>query len=148
MYFSGLWPDHHLIVSEIWSLKSKHNFSCLTSARCYPSWDTRSLILAYKQCLFSEFILFAYTLHCYCIIYSNLIKIILIFLFCFLPQPLKRSLNGQIAGKNMPAEKRGTRLCIQSDHRPWVYHQKVSVESTWNGLSCFRDSELQYRFWA
>lgn len=72
----------------------------------------------------------------------------MIFLFCFLLQPLKGSLNRLISRENMPTEKKGTRLCIQSGHRPWVYHQKVSLESTGNGLSRFRDSEVQHSFWA
>jgi len=39
-----------------------------------------------------------------------------------------------------------TSLCIQSDYRPWIYYQKMSLESTGKGLSCFAESELQHRF--
>lgn len=73
IYFSETWPDHHLIFSETWSLKSKDNFSCSTFTRCNPSCNTRSLIQAYKQGLLSELILIAYILHCYCILCSTLI---------------------------------------------------------------------------
>lgn len=114
-----------------------------------PSWidDTRSLILDYKQGLLSEFILIAYTWHCYCTLCSTHLNYTLIFLFCFLLQLLKRALSGHIVGENMPSEKRETSLYILSGHRPWVYHQKVSLESTGKDLSSFRDSELQSSFW-
>lgn len=51
-----------------------------------------------------------------------------------------------LLGKYANRKEIGTSLCIQSDHRPWAYYQKVSLESTGKGASRFTDFELQPSF--